>query len=626
MAIRVSDYISLNRGGSPGNGMSGTYYVDTVQALVDAISNALLPGAKLTDIGDVDAAAPNNGDVLTWDASSHRWVPASDNVIIQAFVRQDHTTLRLVDADGHNVDANLASLNPNFSASGMAATNVHDAIIEVKSASDAKVAGAANVGTGSDLYKGETAAHVLEFRRVRGDGSILVSVNGNDVVVGGAPASTTQVGSVELATGAETLAGSSATLAVTPLGLKAALDQRVPDHATAASPASDSSVGVIGNTGRYADEGHKHAVQLPAPDANNGIEQAPSDPRHFLHVDRLVDVVGHGTSSGGSTYAGVLTGTSHTGTDCTAFGHNALNGGGSGGGCSAFGRASLRSLSGTSYNMTALGAFAGYSSTNTSGCVFVGTRSGYYNLTGTAQTSVGTNSLRNNTTAPANTCVGHSALMNLQLGIGRNDAVGVNSLIALIDGANNSAQGRDSLGSLQHGDNNVGYGGHAGRYLNDQSELQTANSCVFIGYDTRALADNADNEIVIGFAARGHGSNTVTLGNGNITAAHIQVAWTVTSDKRDKRDIAPLRKGLDFLETLNPVEYYFKVSRENDSRHGRKRYGFIAQEVNDDVIVDSSDPEHLRITETALIPVLVQAVKELSARVAELEKEASDGH
>jgi len=485
------------------------------------------------------------------------------------------------------------------------------------------VIGAINIGTGSNVFKQKNGAHKLELRRIRGDGSILVSVVGDDVVIGGAPASTTQVGSVELATGQEAIDGTSSTLAVTPSALDSVLDSRCPNHATAVSAASDSTVGVIGNTGRYADEGHKHPIQLPSTDVNNGIITGPSDARHFLHDFRLNKVYNHGTSYDGCVYGGPLTGEANTGSDNTGYGHNVLNGGSTGDRNTAFGRGVLRNLSAASYDMTYFGAWAGYYATDTNSNAVFGAYAAYYNTTGDSICAFGKNSQRNATTAVGNSSFGRSSLEFLIDG-NRNSAFGVNCLLNLIDGSNTAAFGRDSLGSLQHGDNNSSIGGHSGRYLNDGSELQTANNCVYFGYDTRALADNADNEIVIGFAARGHGNNTITLGNGNITDAHIQVAWTVTSDRRDKREIKPLTKGLDFIKSLNPVEYYFKVSRENEARNGRKRYGFIAQEVNDDVIVDATDSEHLRLTETAIIPVLVNAVKELTEKVNNLEKELSN--
>ena len=57
-----------------------------------------------------------------------------------------------------------------------------------------------------------------------------------------------------------------------------------------------------------------------------------------------------------------------------------------------------------------------------------------------------------------------------------------------------------------------------------------------------------------------------------------------------------------------------------------KKYGFSAQEIlelegDNNVIIDNHDQENLKLTELHLIPVLVNAIKELTARVKELENE-----
>ena len=132
------------------------------------------------------------------------------------------------------------------------------------------------------------------------------------------------------------------------------------------------------------------------------------------------------------------------------------------------------------------------------------------------------------------------------------------------------------------------------------------------------------------------------------THAYIDVSWTVTSDARDKTDVVPLPSSLDFVEALNPVTFKwdkrsnYRVTDEDgnvtdtptpDGTHKEDRpfAGFLAQEVQqviddlgyvDDVIVDNEQADLLKIKETALIPVLVKAVQELSAKVKVLEAAA----
>ena len=107
------------------------------------------------------------------------------------------------------------------------------------------------------------------------------------------------------------------------------------------------------------------------------------------------------------------------------------------------------------------------------------------------------------------------------------------------------------------------------------------------------------------------------MGNNGHTNAYIKIAWTVTSDLRDKTNIEDVPHGLNFINQLNPIKYQFKKSREDDTPTGTVRYGFKAQEIlalegENSVIIDSSDSENLKYKGEALVPVLVNAIKELS--------------
>jgi hypothetical protein len=81
--------------------------------------------------------------------------------------------------------------------------------------------------------------------------------------------------------------------------------------------------------------------------------------------------------------------------------------------------------------------------------------------------------------------------------------------------------------------------------------------------------------------------------------------------------------GLSFVEQLEPKAFRFKVDREEDAVHGPLRYGFLAQDIlqlegSNSVIIDTEDPEKLKYQADALVPVLVNALKELSAEVKTL--------
>jgi hypothetical protein len=152
--------------------------------------------------------------------------------------------------------------------------------------------------------------------------------------------------------------------------------------------------------------------------------------------------------------------------------------------------------------------------------------------------------------------------------------------------------------------------------------------------------NTGSNNTVIGFnaapAAIGS-SNTITLGNSSITTIRAQVnTITLLSDARDKTAITALPVGLDFVNSLNPVKFTWQMREPNEVKDGTSEAGFIAQDLKAAQenagaadylgLVYEDNPEKLEASPGKLIPVLVKAIQELSAKVDELEaKLASNG-
>jgi hypothetical protein len=128
-------------------------------------------------------------------------------------------------------------------------------------------------------------------------------------------------------------------------------------------------------------------------------------------------------------------------------------------------------------------------------------------------------------------------------------------------------------------------------------------------------------------------STWFVLGSGNGTplsyvkymTSSPYAAFTGTSDKRLKTDIAPTKiGGLDVLEKLELSEFRWK----NEGPYGTLNpIGFIAQnceEAYPPMVTETPDHELgfdvKGVAPSVLIPVLVKAIQELSARVSELEK------
>ena len=163
-----------------------------------------------------------------------------------------------------------------------------------------------------------------------------------------------------------------------------------------------------------------------------------------------------------------------------------------------------------------------------------------------------------------------------------------------LTGTQNTAIGRESGCDLTSGSNNIFVGNQAG-----------ANVANTIGAVTT-------------------GSNKIIIGNNDHTDALVKVAWTVTSDERDKMNFESISHGLDFVTKLNPISYNFKKSRENPVPHGQKRYGFKAQDIlklegDNPIIIDNENPDMLKYKGEHLVPILVNAIKDLKKEIDELK-------
>ena len=122
------------------------------------------------------------------------------------------------------------------------------------------------------------------------------------------------------------------------------------------------------------------------------------------------------------------------------------------------------------------------------------------------------------------------------------------------------------------------------------------------------------------------------MGNNAHTCAQIQIAWTTVSDCRDKCIFGSVPHGRGFLQKIQPIEFAFKNRHTNEitDPEGKRRYGFSAQNVLEaegnehSVVVSAEDPEKLQMTNDYLVPILVNAVNELSAEIESLRSRVID--
>jgi hypothetical protein len=145
----------------------------------------------------------------------------------------------------------------------------------------------------------------------------------------------------------------------------------------------------------------------------------------------------------------------------------------------------------------------------------IGHQALYVNTTGYANVAIGTSALSRNTTGYHNFGIGYLAMSVNTTGY-RNFALGSFALNSNITGNYNVAIGNYALlrSTLSY---NIAIGGAAGQLISGGGNNTTSANSIFLGYDTRPLADGDTNEIVIGHLAIGAGSNSVMLGNSSVT-------------------------------------------------------------------------------------------------------------
>jgi hypothetical protein len=202
-----------------------------------------------------------------------------------------------------------------------------------------------------------------------------------------------------------------------------------------------------------------------------------------------------------------------------------------------------------------------------------------------------------------------------------NIAVGTQSLKSNLTGSDNVAVGVNAL--LNNNESsNVGIGSNAG-----QGNISGIDN-VSIGLNSNYSNTNLNNTIAVGTNSNCNANNQITLGNSSVTSLRCNVqSISSLSDERDKTDIIEIAEGLEFVNKLKPVT--FTWNQRDGNRVGVKASGFIAQdllELQDESLigenldlVTNTDPLKLEARYNNILPVLVKAIQELTARINVLE-------
>jgi hypothetical protein len=189
-----------------------------------------------------------------------------------------------------------------------------------------------------------------------------------------------------------------------------------------------------------------------------------------------------------------------------------------------------------------------------------------------------------------------------------NVAVGSYALYWDLSGNDNVAIGYNSLNANSTGYNNTAIGYNSG------SSLTTGFNCTLLGSNAQPSSIDASNEIVIG--------------DGNVTLLRCNAnAIMGTSDIRDKKDIVSIKPstGIQFVRQLNPVDFVWNM--RGNGKKNIPEQGFIAQELQQlqeetgiriPGLVYDNNPERLEASYGKLIPIMVQAIKDLKNEIDQL--------
>lgn len=174
------------------------------------------------------------------------------------------------------------------------------------------------------------------------------------------------------------------------------------------------------------------------------------------------------------------------------------------------------------------------------------------------------------------------------------------------------------------------------RGLNNYSTVTTPDYTWFNNDRTGIFHPSSD---VIAFSINGaekmridNGYNgRITIGggapywNGALTvngSAYSSVAWYTYSDKRYKKNIKPIENALTKVLKLNGKSYEYNIEEfKSLNFNNGTAFGFIAQEVADIIpeAVQKDSNGFYSMNYDAVIPVLVEAIKEQENKIAQLQ-------
>jgi len=360
-----------------------------------------------------------------------------------------------------------------------------------------------------------------------------------------------------------------------------------------------------------------------------------------------------GTDANDNTLIGYDAGTGiTTGDKNTSLGVRANETGTTGSANTAIGYEALNKLT-TGGNNVAVGNNAGFELATGGRNVAIGAQCLKESTAGTGTVAIGWQAAQENR-GNYNVAIGYVALKGTGGVTGYNNvAIGLNAGTAVTSGYSNVFIGDGAGSGAQTSMLNIAIGPGAG------SSLQHVGSNTFVGRNAGAGVTTGGPNLLLGWNAGQSaspsgaittGSNIVCLGGDNVTDLYCQDTSISSSDSRDKADITNFTHGLSWINKLNPVTYRWdkrtwyneynedgslktEVTSDGSKKRARQHIGFLAQDVlaieqadgfaskKDDMLVVNlnEDDSAYGLKYERLVPVLVNAIKELSTEVNTLK-------
>ncbi len=252
----------------------------------------------------------------------------------------------------------------------------------------------------------------------------------------------------------------------------------------------------------------------------------------------------------------------------------------------------------------------------------IGVSSLVTNTTGTNNTAIGYQALRQNTTGADNTASGYQALLLNTTGT-NNTASGRFALQNNSMGSANTAVGSDALISNTAGTSNTALGDLAG----NQITLTGSNNIDIRSHGTTSDGTSANTGVIrIGIMGEQTSFFAAGINNSTVSGAIVLVDGTsgrlgiASSSRRYKEDIEDLGDDSSGLMRLRPVKFRYRKPYADGSKP--LDYGLIAEEVAEvypGLVVKNKDGQAETVQYHKLIPMLLNELQKLEARVGALE-------